>query len=193
MNPSEIAHDAMNRHGNHNVDEVADYLPVTNPLACERTGIPARENWWNWVPANAVETVKTARDPTLALHGLVADALGSWFEQYATDGGIEGLTANHELGAYLAVSRRVVRGAATELAAADSIDARILTSEETLARTNYDSVTALENAGIDMMDENGVTYQVKSSTEVRDDKDKKEADEMIWVIVDDDDNVVRVE
>lgn len=195
MNPKQLADKTMEAYYPRKWEQVNDTGLVMNPLTCENTGIPARGNWWNWVPRNSVEAMKTADSQVDCLMDLAYHTLSRWEDQYAAEQGIfvDELEPQHLYGAIRAISRRVYQGASTELAAAEAINARILSNDEALKSTKYDSITQMENAGIDMIDENGVTYQVKSSTEVRDDKDKKDADVMIWVIVDSDGDIVRVD
>lgn len=195
MNPTELANETMKVYYPEKWETVNPDGLTLNPMTCENTGLPARGNWWNWVPKNAVETMKTADSQVDCLMDLVYHTLSRWEDQYAAAEGIyvDELDSQLLYGAIRAVSRRVYQGASTELAAAEAIDGRILSTEEALEVTGYDSIQQMENAGIDMVSTDGTTFQVKSSTEVRDDKDKKEADVMVWVIVDSDGDIVRVE
>jgi len=144
-----------------------------NPMADEYRGVPARGNWWNFVPSNAVNRLVEAEDKGLELHKLTQEALDAWMS-YAEDSGELVLTGNDVLGAYKALERRAAKPAMAEIAVSQLFEVA------PFPRTK-NGVRRLERAGIDIITKTGHSIQVKFSTRPPEPNAVKEADELIWV------------
>ena len=146
---------------------------VTNPMADEYRGVPARGNWWNFVPSNAVNRLVEAEDKGLELHKLTQEALDAWMS-YAEDSGEFILTGNDGLGAYKALERRAVKPALAEIAVSQLFDVAPFPRSKS-------GVRRLERAGIDIITKSGHSIQVKFSSKPPAPDAVKRADELIWV------------
>jgi len=170
QNHHELARKAFDRF--HPAADVRPDMPFLNPMACEFTGIPAYENWFNWVPQNAVNRLIEADDTVLEFAEITNETLEKW-QQRAAEAGITHISANMKFGAYKAVARRIGKGAIGEIAVSDLVEVAPFPESESAIRE-------LETAGIDIITKDGHAIQVKAATRPRD-WDKKDADELIWV------------
>jgi hypothetical protein len=165
--------------------------PVLNPLASEIAGLP--RNWPNWIPRNAVNRLVEAQDPASALAALVGHALGRWAESAVSEGLDPGkLPPEAVFGAYHAVARRFAKGALGEIAVREAGLRSGRFSEVWPVPEDAAAQQRMENAGHDLIVDDGHSIQVKTGVAFRDNWEIKDADELVWVEVDDDHEIQEI-
>jgi len=192
LSPLSLAIRAFERNEQVRYADVVDpETPVLNPLASEFGGLP--RNWPNWIPRNAVNSLVEAQDPVSALAALVDHALGRWAESCISEGLDPRKTPPEAIfGAYYAVSRRFAKGALGEIAVREAGLRSGRFSEVWPVPEDAAAQQRMENAGHDLIVDDGHSIQVKTGVAFRDNWEIKEADELVWVEVNDDHEIQEI-
>ena len=132
-----------------------------------------------WMPENAVDRICASDDPQAEWIMIIVEMLGlvpterKSFKEYAQDKENVDLpdwygTPEHVAGEAHALAHRIVKGALNEIIASQYITSvlgkNVITTEKAVERHNdATSEKELEDAEVDLMTDDGTTWQIKSS------------------------------
>lgn len=155
---------------------------------------------YNWVPSISQERLLKAQDSHTEYVEIALEIREKALDFAEKEGLTHLVTDGFYQAPYMTVigimihfGRRTISGLVGELAAKQWIEAKgldVVGKEKALELTGYDSIEEMENNEVDLVDENGKTYQVKNVSDRHHLPDETAADSLLWL---NDGDIVEVE
>lgn len=151
---------------------------------------------WNWMPDGALDRLRQARDPQIEAVELARETLESavahieaW-EAGRTDKPPEAvpeipddpLDGYYVAGTLGRFQNRLVKGHEGEAIAEHYVTDRGITLVDPTTDDRWDSTKEAENDGVDLVDEDGTTYQVKAYNVSKQEREEMDADVLLEVV-----------